>query len=66
MFVLSILLLSINAQVVKLADTLDLGSSAVRCVGSSPILGILLNILTDHFFRDDKMVGFFISSLFQK
>ncbi len=25
-----------NADVVKLVDTLDLGSSAVRCVGSSP------------------------------
>ena len=24
------------ADVVKLVDTLDLGSSAVRCVGSSP------------------------------
>jgi hypothetical protein len=29
-----------SAQVVKLVDTLDLGSSAARCVGSSPILGI--------------------------
>ena len=29
------------AQVVKLVDTLDLGSSAVRCVGSSPSLGKL-------------------------
>ena len=27
------------AQVVKLVDTPDLGSGAVRCVGSSPILG---------------------------
>jgi hypothetical protein len=25
-----------DADVVKLVDTLDLGSSAVRCVGSSP------------------------------
>jgi hypothetical protein len=25
-----------NADVVKLVDTLDLGSSAVRCAGSSP------------------------------
>jgi hypothetical protein len=25
-----------NADVVKLVDTLDLGSSAARCVGSSP------------------------------
>lgn len=30
----------IYAQVVKLVDTLDLGSSASRHVGSSPILGI--------------------------
>ncbi len=29
-----------QAQVVKLVDTPDLGSGAVRCVGSSPILGI--------------------------
>lgn len=29
------------AQVVKLVDTPDLGSGAARCVGSSPILGIL-------------------------
>ena len=28
-----------HAQVVKLVDTPDLGSGAVRCVGSSPILG---------------------------
>lgn len=27
------------AQVVKLADTPDLGSGTARCVGSSPILG---------------------------
>ncbi len=32
----------INAQVVKLADTPDLGSGAVRCVGSTPILGNLI------------------------
>ena len=31
--------MSLNAQVVKLVDTPDLGSGAVRCVGSSPILG---------------------------
>ncbi len=30
----------VHAQVVKLVDTPDLGSGAVRCVGSSPILGI--------------------------
>lgn len=30
-----------SAQMVKLVDTPDLGSGAVRCVGSSPILGIL-------------------------
>ncbi len=29
----------VYAQVVKLVDTLDLGSSASRHVGSSPILG---------------------------
>ena len=29
----------VYAQVVKLVDTLDLGSSASRQVGSSPILG---------------------------
>ncbi len=29
------------AQVVELVDTPDLGSGAARCVGSSPILGIL-------------------------
>ena len=28
-----------NARVVKLADTLDLGSSAERCAGSSPVPG---------------------------
>ena len=28
-----------TAQMVKLVDTPDLGSGAVRCVGSSPILG---------------------------
>ena len=27
------------ARVVELADTLDLGSSAVRCAGSSPVPG---------------------------
>lgn len=31
--------LALKAQVVKLVDTPDLGSGAVRCVGSSPILG---------------------------
>jgi hypothetical protein len=30
----------LNAQMVELVDTLDLGSSAFWCVGSSPILGI--------------------------
>ncbi|MCH9610306.1 MAG: hypothetical protein S4CHLAM81_03580 [Chlamydiales bacterium] len=34
-----------SAQVVKLVDTPDLGSGAVRCVGSSPILGIPPTIL---------------------
>jgi hypothetical protein len=34
------------AQVVKLVDTPDLGSGAVRCVGSSPILGILPNVMS--------------------
>ena len=28
-----------NAGVVKLADTLDLGSSAFGCAGSSPVRG---------------------------
>ena len=32
------------AQVVKLVDTPDLGSGAVRCVGSSPILGTFFRI----------------------
>ena len=27
-----------NADMVKLADTLDLGSNAVRCAGSSPVI----------------------------
>ena len=31
----------LSAQVVKLVDTPDLGSGAARCVGSSPILGII-------------------------
>ena len=31
-----ILVIEIIADVVKLVDTLDLGSSAVRCVGSTP------------------------------
>ena len=30
------------AEVVELVDTLDLGSSAVRCGGSSPLFGTLL------------------------
>lgn len=30
-------MLRINAGVVKLVDTPDLGSGALRCVGSSPI-----------------------------
>ena len=30
------------ARVVELADTLDLGSSAVRCAGSSPVTGTIL------------------------
>lgn len=34
-----------SAQVVKLVDTLDLGSSASRHVGSSPILGISTSLL---------------------
>jgi len=34
--------MAVLAQVVKLVDTPDLGSGAARCVGSSPILGILL------------------------
>ena len=42
----------INADVVKLVDTLDLGSSAERCAGSSPsirtILGLVL--LNETFF----------------
>lgn len=37
----------IHAQVVKLVDTPDLGSGAVRCVGSSPILGIFLEHLLE-------------------
>ncbi len=37
----------ILAQVVKLVDTPDLGSGAVRCVGSSPILGNSENILSE-------------------
>lgn len=49
------------AQVVKLVDTPDLGSGAVRCVGSSPILGTL----TDYFVRNDKIVGFLFCHLFQ-
>jgi hypothetical protein len=28
-----------NAEVAKLVDALDLGSSALRCAGSSPALG---------------------------
>ncbi|MCH9625833.1 MAG: hypothetical protein S4CHLAM123_10150 [Chlamydiales bacterium] len=32
---------------VKLVDTPDLGSGAVRCVGSSPILGTLPNVLSE-------------------
>ncbi len=32
------------ARVVELADTLDLGSSAVRCAGSSPVPGTTLLI----------------------
>lgn len=39
------------AQVVKLVDTPDLGSGAVRCVGSSPILGTLPNVLSEMFKR---------------
>ena len=35
------------AQVVKLVDTPDLGSGAVRCVGSSPILGTLPNVFSE-------------------
>ena len=35
------------AQVVKLVDTPDLGSGAARCVGSSPILGTLPNVLSE-------------------
>ena len=30
-----------NAGVVKLADTPDLGSGAVRCAGSSPVIRTL-------------------------
>lgn len=32
---------------VKLVDTPDLGSGAVRCVGSSPILGISSEIFSE-------------------
>ncbi len=35
-----IFFLIMQASVVKLADTLDLGSSAVRCKGSSPFTRI--------------------------
>ena len=44
---------ALSAQMVELADTPDLGSGAARCVGSSPILGILRDLLaspTDPFF----------------
>ncbi len=34
-----------NAQVVELVDTPDLGSGAVRCGGSSPLLGISLVLI---------------------
>ena len=36
-----------SAQVVKLVDTPDLGSGAVRCVGSSPILGTLPKMFSE-------------------
>ncbi len=38
---------------VKLVDTPDLGSGAVRCVGSSPILGIFPNVLSEIIKRSD-------------
>ncbi len=42
-----------NADVVKLVDTLDLGSSAARCVGSSP------SIRTKFRKRNKKLFLFF-------
>lgn len=36
------------ARVVELADTLDLGSSAERCAGSSPVPGTTLPKATPH------------------
>ena len=38
------------AQMVKLADTPDLGSGAARCEGSSPFLGILLISYPPYFY----------------
>ena len=35
---------SLNAGVVKLVDTLDLGSSAERCVGSTPSIRTKLTL----------------------
>lgn len=43
-----------NAQVVKLVDTPDLGSGAVRCVGSSPILGIHSSPKNQYFLSKHK------------
>ncbi len=38
----------IYARVVELADTLDLGSSAERCAGSSPVPGTTLPKAAPH------------------
>ena len=38
-------LCGVSADVVKLADTLDLGSSAERCVGSTPSIRTFFNLL---------------------
>ena len=47
-----------NADVVKLADTPDLGSGAVRCAGSSPVIRIVKNpglVRTGIFFINTKI-----------
>lgn len=45
-----------SAQVVKLVDTLDLGSSASRHVGSTPILGISTLFLYRHIIKFPSVV----------
>ncbi len=54
--ILLVIIECFSAQVVKLVDTLDLGSSASRHVGSSPILGISMLFLYRHVIKFPSVV----------